>query len=101
MKTSNGAHKRYVQVNVDISASRNRFAGLDDKILEVGVKEDHQVKCYHRGPNKWLDRKNVNPVNEEIREAQLTWRFVSTSGSLRAGTFTDGSSLGSSHSAPL
>lgn len=33
-----GAHNRDVQVDIDISATRYRFAGLNDKSLEVGVK---------------------------------------------------------------
>ncbi len=31
-------HERDVQVNVDISATRVRIAGLKDKTLEVGVE---------------------------------------------------------------
>lgn len=52
----NGPHDHSLQVDVDISATRMRMAGLNHKFSEVRVKKYHEVKIYHVGWNKWLDR---------------------------------------------
>src|SRR5713101_1769431 len=49
------SHKDGLQVNVDVSASGVRVAGLNGITLEIGMRRFHRAKIYHRVRIKWLD----------------------------------------------
>ncbi len=50
-------HERDIQVNVDISTTRVRFAGLKDKTSEIDAKKRISNKNYHGRRVKGLDSK--------------------------------------------
>ena len=77
-----GTHVRDVQVDVDIRATRKRFARLKDKNLDDDVNRIIKLNCTTGIGESGCAVRNVILVDKDIRDrrARLTWRFVSTSG---------------------